>query len=54
MSGAFKLHTTEGEVLPFDTAADMMDYVISRMIENGEIAPVGRDKDDDLIVGLSA
>lgn len=47
----YELETAEGEVLSFATEDERTDYVISRMIERGELR-LGKDFDGNLIVGL--
>lgn len=34
-----ELKTAEGELLKFETQEEMIEYVISRMVENGKIIP---------------
>jgi hypothetical protein len=51
MSALFELKTAEGEVLTFTTEGERIEYVVSRMIERGELR-LGKDLDGNLIVGL--
>jgi hypothetical protein len=43
-----ELLTDSGEVLKFDTLAEMIDYTLSRMVERGDIEPVDRNANGDL------
>ena len=51
MTRAYELETAEGEVLTFATEAERTEYVVSRMIERGELK-LGKDLDGNLFVGL--
>lgn len=46
----FELETAEGDILSFPSEEERLDYVLSRMIEHGQITPTGRNKTGDLIV----
>lgn len=45
-----ELLTEEGEVLLFDSKDDLIDYVISRMIEKSRLTPIGRDESGDIVL----
>ena len=45
-----ELETDEGEVLTFKTQEEMMNYVISRMVEKNQLSVIGRDEQDDLVL----
>ena len=46
----FELETAEGEILLFATQDEMIEYVLSRMIENGQLTVTGRDAENDIVV----
>lgn len=47
-----ELETVDGEILTFDTERQRNEYVISRMIERGQIVAAGRDPEGEIIVRL--
>lgn len=45
----FELETNEGEILYFETEDAMIEYVISRMVEKGELNVIGHGEEGHIL-----